>query len=213
MTGSSIDSEGWVDVLWIGDEETPSEVSSTTDSEFEIIGSSFDASSTSGNNAVLTKLRRPLPADPITSFATHKGATIKKNLYNSPYFAAIYDDKKLDSNQIQQPWDGNSTFDIGKWFEPGGNLEVGFKSNDNTTNVVGQKLPRHTPTKYDPMWRHPLKFDHKFGRRPYQPPLQQGGDAAPNEDRDFEALLEGPGKSCHLDEVDFFFLQIVHTGH
>ena len=145
-TRSSIDSEGWVDVLWIGDEETPSEVSSTTDSEFEIIGSSFDASSTSGNNAVLTKLRRPLPADPITSFATHKGATIKKNLYNSPYFAAIYDDKKLDSNQIQQPLDGNSTFDIGKWFEPGGNLEVGFKSNDNTTNVVGQKLPRHTPT-------------------------------------------------------------------
>lgn len=168
--------EGWMDVLWSGDEETPNELP-MIDSEFEII--SHYVPLISRDNVVVTELQIPLHVEPTSYSET------LENLYTPRSSIIIYDDKKLDLTQIQQS-DGSISQITTTSIED---------TSENSTDVVAPELPRPTPAKYNP-----LMFDRSFGRPPYQP-LQQG-DATPNEELDTETIVEGPYKSCSLDEVD-----------
>lgn len=204
MTKSSSDQEEWVDVCWSGDEETSHE-SSTTDSEFEIIGSSSNAPLTARAHVVATGSPTPSSADRISSLATRKSGTFKD------YFQVPnYDDMESESNRTSP----RSLLD-----SLSRSIIIKTTIDKSTTSVVRRRLPRGMRAKHDLTRRRTLKSDdhndasqrssksdHEFEGPPScQPPLQQEGDdaaATPNEDPDFEALLEGPWKSCYLDEVD-----------
>ena len=220
MTPSSNDQEGWVDVC---DEETPNE-SPTTDSGFEIIASSSDGSSTSRDHAIVTESPTPSSTDRISSFATHKGAPFE-DYFCSFRSSVLIDEKEEDEEEVEEKEEEDSN-----QIQRSSRLrrrrrhsrrrstiiEVIIESTiDNSFGVKRYGIRRRIPAKCNPIGRQTLKFDHhndaqssskfdhEFERPPYEPPLQQeGDDATPDQDPEFEALLEGPWKSCYLDEVD-----------
>lgn len=199
----------------IGDEETSHE-SSTTDSEFEIIGSSSAAPSTAvrAHHVAAT----PSSADGISSLATRKSGTFKDYVVSYSKSSLLdYDGTQSESNRTPPRLPRGSHLRCIVT-----TTTTKTTTDKSTSGAVRRRsrLPRRTPAKYDPIRRqalkldehndasqHSSKLDHESKRPPSdQPPLQQEGndDAAAtlNEDPEFEALLEGPWKDCRLDEVD-----------
>lgn len=201
--------EGWVDVLWIGDEETPDKLA-MRDLEFQIIPC---PRSISRKHFVAKALPTPSssPMEPIScSHASHQSSTV------------ISDHEKSDSTRIRQRSDGSDAAPS--------IIESVKDTNENSIDGIALKSRRPTRAEYEPIARYNMKFRDNHAHRPtpatYDPighyniefrgnnarrssmrnwwfetslrePLQQVVG-----DLDTTTIIEGPYKSCRLDEVD-----------